>query len=115
MRGTARHRADRAPASADASADALPPLTEEERRLLAGAPFPGLRPGDNLWPEIEIADVRSGAVIGDGAVVDGLIRRGLLEGSPLWVPRVDRHPEGFRIEYAFLYHLTEAGRRALEG
>lgn len=93
--------------------DAPGTLTDEERRLLDNAPFPGLRPGDNLWPEIEIAACRTGNVIGDGAVVDRLIRRGLLVGTPLWVPRRDRHPDGFLIEYAYLYQITAAGAAAL--
>ncbi|GEO82656.1 hypothetical protein [Pararhodospirillum oryzae] len=88
-------------------------LTPEEIRILQGAPFPGLRPGDNLWPEIEIVDVRSGELVGDGAVADLLIRRRFLEGERMWAPKPDRHPEGFRIEYPFLYRLTEAGREAL--
>ncbi|WP_157879051.1 hypothetical protein [Pararhodospirillum photometricum] len=88
-------------------------LTDDERRILEGAPFPGLRPGDNLWPEIEIVDARTGAYVGDGAVVDLLIRRQLLVGKKMWAPKVDRHPEGFRIDFSYLYDVTDAGRAAL--
>lgn len=90
-----------------------PPLTEDERRILHGAPFPGLRPGDNLWPEINIVDTKTGVLVGDGALVDQLIRRRLLVGEPMWAAKADRHPEGFRIDFPYLYRISEEARRLL--
>ncbi|MBE1236983.1 hypothetical protein IHV25_04905 [Phaeovibrio sulfidiphilus] len=93
----------------------LEPLTEEECRILEGTPFPGLRPGDNLWPEINIVDVRSGHFVGDGAVVDRMIRRQLLVGEPMWAGKADRHPsEGFRIDFPYIYRMSTGAARLLE-
>lgn len=87
-------------------------LTTHEIRCLAYTPFNGLRPGDNLWPDVALVS-RTGRRIVDGSVVSDLILRGYLAAEELPAGKTERHDEGFEVEYRWRYRLTEEGRAAL--
>lgn len=87
-------------------------MTNDEIRCLAHAPFNGLRPGDNLWPDVELVDA-SGKAVADGAMVNDLIRRGYIVAFERPTGRRETHDEGFEVEYRWRYRLTPKGETAL--
>lgn len=84
------------------------------------APFWGLRPGDNFWPEISLVPrcwkdlKRKDCSECRGEDIDWLIRQGFLDaeerdaGFP-----VLNHSEGFTLECRFRFTLTDAGISAI--
>lgn len=89
------------------------PLTATQLRALRAAPFWGLRPGDNMWPESEYQDLE-GEHMFDGTEVDGLVRLGLLtfEEQETGYP-TEEHREVGEVEFRWRYSLTPAGAAAL--
>lgn len=84
------------------------------------APFWGLRPGDNLWPEISLVPrrwkelKRTDCSECHGEDIDWLTRHGFLDtderddGFPIL-----HHPEGFTLECRFRFIITDIGRAVL--
>lgn len=92
-------------------------LTEAQRRLLAGCPFLGPRPGSNAFPLLALRDV-GGDIAGEE--IDAAVRAGLLVATPVCgdvkvIKGGDAGPYGEipDVECTHRYAVTDVGRRAI--